>query len=559
MDHLKRILLRRLAIRGRKVSVPSCFHVGPRSIISATEKLQFGKNVYVGKNCTIQINGKIGNGVLIANNVGIVGRLDHEWRFPMVAVRDGKWVGDDAALSSDPKNAITIGDDVWIGFGSVILGGVTIGEGAIVAAGSVVTRDVSAYTVVAGNPAKVVTKRFDGDNEKIQMHSDYLSKRFKKRPKVIYAFPTSHRFRAPFHDLLKTELDRKGIDYDYIYAASDDNLGKNDTIQIPWATSTPLKTLSFFGKRVFLHRLGPKARQADLLILQQQNNLIANFWYLMTQKLRRQRVAFFGHGKNFQATSSDSISERFKRFWATRVHWWFTYTNGCKCLIADYGFSNDRITVFNNSVDLTKISTEISEVSEERITELRSEYFNGSENVAVYVGGLYKEKRVPFLIDTAIELRRRIPDFHFVVMGSGPEAPLIEAAAKDHPWIHYFGAKFGLEKTELVLTAKVWLMPGLVGLAVLDSFAYKTPMVTTVQTYHSPEIEYLQNGVNGVILEQSNDVDAYAQAVEHILLDEAYRHRLIEGAEEAVRTYSIEKMAKLFADGVEMALRAPLK
>jgi virginiamycin A acetyltransferase len=53
-----------------------------------------------------------------------------------------------------------IGDDVWIGFGAVVLSGVTIGRGAIVAAGSVVISDVQPYEIVAGNPARHVGRRF---------------------------------------------------------------------------------------------------------------------------------------------------------------------------------------------------------------------------------------------------------------------------------------------------------------------------------------------------------------------------------------------------------------
>jgi len=57
------------------------------------------------------------------------------------------------------KASITIGDDVWVGAGAVILPGVTIGRGAVVGAGSVVTKDVAPYAICAGNPARVLRVR----------------------------------------------------------------------------------------------------------------------------------------------------------------------------------------------------------------------------------------------------------------------------------------------------------------------------------------------------------------------------------------------------------------
>ena len=54
------------------------------------------------------------------------------------------------------KRPISIKNKAWIGFNSIILKGVTIGEGAIVGAGSVVTKDVPPYTIVAGNPARII-------------------------------------------------------------------------------------------------------------------------------------------------------------------------------------------------------------------------------------------------------------------------------------------------------------------------------------------------------------------------------------------------------------------
>ena len=67
----------------------------------------------------------------------------------------------DVATAWDNKGDIVIGNDVWIGYEAVILSGVTIGDGAIIGARAVVTKDVPPYTIVGGVPAKEIRKRYD--------------------------------------------------------------------------------------------------------------------------------------------------------------------------------------------------------------------------------------------------------------------------------------------------------------------------------------------------------------------------------------------------------------
>ena len=71
------------------------------------------------------------------------------------------------------KGDIIIGDDVWIGYRSIILSGVKIGQGAVVAAGSLVLKDVPPYAVVGGVPAKVIKYRFDSELRKCLEKVDY--------------------------------------------------------------------------------------------------------------------------------------------------------------------------------------------------------------------------------------------------------------------------------------------------------------------------------------------------------------------------------------------------
>ncbi len=168
-------IVKRLVFVRKNVSLGKRFHVGLGSIISAPNSLVIGDDVYVGKFCTIQCNGKIGRGTLIANNVGIVGRRDHNFREVGSLVRLAAWIGEDQSLQNDPKSKVCIGEDIWIGYGSIVLSGTSIGRGAIVAAGSVVTSDVAPYDIVSGNPARTVGKRFR-DQRTIALHEGELEK-----------------------------------------------------------------------------------------------------------------------------------------------------------------------------------------------------------------------------------------------------------------------------------------------------------------------------------------------------------------------------------------------
>ena len=137
------------------------FTVGNYSIIedyclisNACGDIIIGEKVLIG--CGTKMTGPItfGNNILLAQNVLLAG-LNHDFENPSLPIlKQGFSV-----------NKITIEDGVWIGGGAIITAGVHIGRNAVVGAGSVVTKNVDAYTVVVGNPAKVV-KYYDFQLEK---------------------------------------------------------------------------------------------------------------------------------------------------------------------------------------------------------------------------------------------------------------------------------------------------------------------------------------------------------------------------------------------------------
>lgn len=144
-------------------------HVGKGSRLWAPKRLSIGNCVYIGKHVQIEANCRIGNYCLLANRVVIVGRHDHDFSAVGFPMRFAPWLGSKRFPSPYADEEAVIEDDVWLGYGTVVLTGVTVGRGSIVAAGSVVTRDITPYSIAAGVPARVIGQRF-ADSDTIARH-----------------------------------------------------------------------------------------------------------------------------------------------------------------------------------------------------------------------------------------------------------------------------------------------------------------------------------------------------------------------------------------------------
>lgn len=122
-----------------------------------------GRYSFCGYDCDIS-HADIGGFVSIANGVVLGGgRHPMEW----VAMSPVFYEGRDSVKEKfsihkrEPVKRVVIGDDVWIGRSAIVLPGVQVATGAVIGAGAVVTRNVPAYSIVAGNPARLIRYRFE--------------------------------------------------------------------------------------------------------------------------------------------------------------------------------------------------------------------------------------------------------------------------------------------------------------------------------------------------------------------------------------------------------------
>ena len=161
----------------RRYRIGSNFHVGIRVRLWAKNTLVIGKNFYMGRDSLIETDCIIGDDVICGNKVAIIGRYDHHYQQIGRPIRLADAIRDEHYNWKGKSLTTQIGNDVWIGYGAIILQGVSIQDGAIIAAGSVVTKDVDAYSIYAGNPARKIRSRFD-DTADLEKHLQLVKTRY---------------------------------------------------------------------------------------------------------------------------------------------------------------------------------------------------------------------------------------------------------------------------------------------------------------------------------------------------------------------------------------------
>lgn len=363
-------------------------------------------------------------------------------------------------------------------------------------------------------------------------------------------------YRVPFFSALHGALAGHGVDLRVIYGQEAPGATpRTVATEAPWAFRVENHYVRVRGKQLVWQPCLSLVKGSDLVIVGNANRSLVNYLLLASRLLsKRSRLAFWGHGRNFRSTERDRFFEAVKGKLARAADWWFAYTERSARVIRSQGIPEERITVVNNAFDTEELAAQTRMLDGAALARTRAELgIEPDAPVVLFCGGLRPEKNIGFLLRACEEARKRVPAMHLVVIGDGPEEQKVRAAAAQKPWIHAIGPVFAADRVRYFAISEAVLLPVGVGLAVLDAFVTRTPLITTSTETHGPESSYLEHGINGLVSDVS--VEAYAHTIAGYLEDAALRERLRAECAHSAQRYTLANMVERFAQGILASAR----
>lgn len=357
-------------------------------------------------------------------------------------------------------------------------------------------------------------------------------------------------YRIPFFEDLFYLAEKKNIQISLYYGqGTKEEKSKGD--EVSWDKGIQIKNKYLKVKNKYLNYQPCffASRKADLIITEQATrNLLTPL--LLAFKKNQQKIALWGHGKNFQDKNAKSKNEVVKQRFNKKVDYFFAYNDLSKKVMIENGIEENKITSVMNSIDTDLLKNDLANVTNTEISNFMKSHQLTEGKTAVFCSSMYPEKLLEDLIEASNQITKKIPKFKLLMIGSGPDLPIVQNAANENEHIIYLGKLYGKEKALAYRCSDIMMNPGLVGLNILDSFIAEIPMITTDYPFHSPEIDYLVNHENGILCSKTDYVNTITD-----LLSNHKLTTLKSGCYKSAQLYTIKNMANNFLSGIQKCLQ----
>jgi glycosyltransferase involved in cell wall biosynthesis len=233
------------------------------------------------------------------------------------------------------------------------------------------------------------------------------------------------------------------------------------------------------------------------------------------------------------------VAEAIRRLMLLTSDHYLSYTAVSTANVAATGYDSARITTLNNAVDALATAHQVRTAQRVPLQVL-------------FVASLVEDKEPLAAVEIVDQLRLLAPGATLRIVGDGPLRPMCEEAANGREWVQYHGPQRGQDLRDLALASDIAIIPGRVGLAVLEMASAGLPMTTFAVSQHGAEIAYLRDGISGLLLDE--DIHAAAEQLAALLTDRPALERMRSEALNIAGKYTIRNMAVNFADGVTATL-----
>lgn len=355
--------------------------------------------------------------------------------------------------------------------------------------------------------------------------------------RVVFVQKFVPHYRLPFFERVKSQLESDNIEFSLVYGPPDPFEGsKVKTVSPNWGTRTDSRIFNVRGRYVYWQNALKHVRKGDLVVVEHAAKLLDNYPLFILGLFGYLKLSYFGHGEDFLADGKRGLAHWLRRITVSRVARWFAYTEIARQSLQAQGVADEKVSVVNN----TLVAPPVPDGDIER-----------KPSQFIYIGGLYDHKKIPFLLEACEHLATLTThEFRLLIVGEGPLQDDVREAANEHPWLDYLGSKYGSERHRLLAESAAILLPGAVGLVAIDSFHFATPLVTIASKAHGPEVAYLVDGENAVVLAPNAGPSEYADTLRDLLENPTKINTLQDGCHQASEFYTMDAMVDNFCRGV---------
>jgi glycosyltransferase involved in cell wall biosynthesis len=304
----------------------------------------------------------------------------------------------------------------------------------------------------------------------------------------------------------------------------------------------------------------------DAVILTTEAKFIANLFLAVFGRLRGIAVLFWGFGfhpvRGFRDSDKPHPATRVANFIKDAAvkylaDGYLAYTRAGRDKLLATGFPSERVFVLQNTIDVTEQIRLHHNVQAEDEQEIRCRLGLRPDSIVfVHIGRLVQIKRVDLLIEAVRRIHQDQLTTQFVeaiIIGSGPLEEELKAQAADVPGIHFLGALPPNEKVARCLkVAAAVAIGGMVGLVANHAVAHGRPVITRESDTHSPELEYIVDDENGLIV--PSGVAEFAAVLGRFADSAEWQARLAEGALRSREPLRMEVMAENFDEAVRTTI-----